>query len=98
MASFPAIKLIPTVSGEHDFYTGLTLHLQAEERRNRRAIPKGLVVRRCQTRDRIEGFFGSNKIFMGVAVEMLRRHSGKMNLIVRSFFETNRKGFDPLGR
>jgi len=47
---------------------------------------------------RIERFFGPNKIFVGIAVEMLRRHSGIMNLIVRSFFETNRKGFDLPGR
>ncbi len=28
---------------------------------------------------------------------MFGRHSGIMNFIVRSFFETNRKGFDLLG-
>ena len=72
-------------------------HFQAKKSRNSGAISKRLVIGHRYTWDCIERFFGSNEIFMSIAIEMLRCQMSVMNLIVNGFIESDGEGFDLLG-
>src|SRR5262245_31036182 len=82
-------KLIATVSRKHHFDSRFLGDAQAKVSRDRGAVSKRLIERRCKQGQDNQGIISANKILVGLGVEVSGRRSGVTNLIVSFFVKTH---------